>query len=441
MGYEYNYGMDEHIEKYFKYTSPDEVLERILRNSRLSPRVIDVSVHESLGYVLAEDIVSPIPMPTDNVAHFDGYAVRSSDTLKASMINPLRLKVIGRIDSIREHDLDIKDGEAVYVVTGAKIPKNADAVIPVERVRLRGEYIEILESIKRGEHVTFRGADIEGGEIIQRKGDIVRPQTIRYLLDTGRYRVKVYDKPRVALIGVGDELTSNIEEAKGKKLETSSIMISYYVKEFGGIPIRFEAVPDSPDQIIEAVKNSLRENDICVTIGGVSLGARDLCWITLSKVPESIPIARGLRVQPGRATSIVLIDGKPVIMLPGHIQSTVSGTINILVPLISYMQGLPIKDLFPKVCAEIGEDLTTREYISFTRIRFVKLVKNRDGFIAKPILGDSSMIRPLIASNGFIKIPEKVEKIIKGSKLDVYMLSWSELLYLFSKYNEQAGPS
>ncbi len=433
--------MDEQIEKYFKYTSPDEVLERILKNSRLSPRVIDASVHESLGYVLAEDIISLIPIPIDNIAHFDGYAVKSSDTLKASTINPLRLKVIGRIDSIREHNLDINDGEAVYVVTGAKIPMSADAVIPVERVRLRGEYIEILESTKRGEHVTFRGADIDCGEIIQKKGDIVRPQTIRYLLDTGRYRVKVYDKPRVALIGVGDELTSNIEEANGKKLETSSIMISHYVKEFGGIPTRFEAVPDSPNQIIKAVKNSLRENDICVTIGGVSLGARDLCWMTLSKLPESIPIARGLRVQPGRATSIVLIDGKPVIMLPGHIQSTISGTINILVPLISYMQGLPIKDLFPRVRAEIGEDLTIREYVSFTRIRFVKLVDDGDGFIAKPILGDSSMIKPLIASNGFIKIPEKVEKISKGSKLDVYLLSWSELLYLFSKYNEQKDQS
>jgi len=433
--------MDEQIEKHFKYASPDEALEKILRNSRLSPRVIDVSVHESLGYVLAEDIVSSTPIPIDNIAHFDGYAVRSFDTLEASTINPLRLKVIGRIDSIREHYLDIKDGEAVYVVTGAKIPKSADAVIPVERVRLRGEYIEILESIKRGEHVTFRGADIESGEIIQKKGDIIRPQTIRCLLDTRRYKVKVYDKPRVALIGIGDELTSNIEEANGKKLETSSIVISYYIKEFGGIPIRFEAVPDSPNQIIEAVKNSLIENDICVTIGGVSLGARDLCWMTLSKLPESIPIARGLRVQPGRATSIVLIDGKPVIMLPGHIQSTISGTINILVPLISYMQNLPIKDLFPRVRAEIGEDLTIKEYISFTRIRFVKLVKNREGFIAKPILGDSSMIKPLIASNGFIKIPEKVEKINKGSKLDVYLLSWSELLYLFSKYNEQNGPS
>jgi molybdopterin biosynthesis enzyme len=433
--------MDEQIEKYFKYTSPDEALERILKNSRLSPRVIDVSVHESLGYVLAEDIVSTIPIPIDNIAHFDGYAVRSSDTLKASTINPLRLKVVGRIDSIREHNLDIKDGETVYVVTGAKIPKNADAVIPVERVRLLGEYIEILEPVKRGEHVTFRGADIDGGEIIQKKGDIVRPQTIKYLLDTGRYRVKVYDKPRVALIGIGDELTSNIEEANGKKLETSSIMVSYYVKEFGGVPIRFEAVPDSPSQIIKTVKNSLRENDICVTIGGVSLGVRDLCWTTLSKLPESMPIARGLKVQPGRATSVVLIDGKPVIMLPGHIQSTISGTINILVPLISCMQGLPIKDLFPRVRAEIVEDLTVREYISFTRIRFVKLAKDRDGFIAKPILGDSSMIRPLISCNGFIKIPEKIEKISRGSKLDVYLLSWSELLYLFSKYNEWTGPS
>lgn len=428
--------MDEQIEKYFKYVSPDKALERILNISRLSPRIIDRDVQESLGYVLAEDIISTIPLPRESIAHFDGYAVRSSDTLGASTINPVRLKVAGRIDSIREHNLEIKEGEAVYVVTGSRIPKNADAVIPVERTRLHGEYIEILESIKRGEHVTFEGADVQSGEIIQKRGDIIRPQTIKYLLDIGRYRVKVYAKPRVALIGVGDELTSIIKETNGKKLETSSIIVSNYVEEFGGIPTRFNAVPDSPNQIVEVVKNSLRENDVCVTIGGVSLGPRDLCWITLSRLPESIPIARGLEVQPGRPTSIVLIYGKPVILLPGHVQGTISGVINILIPLVSYMQGLPIKELFPRVSAEMGEDLHVREYISFTRIRFVKLVKNGDKFIAKPILGDSSMIRPLIASNGFIKIPKKIEKIDKGSKLDVYLLSWSELLHLFSKNNE-----
>ncbi len=428
--------MDEQIEKYFKYVSPDKALERILNISRLSPRIIDRDVQESLGYVLAEDIISTISLPRESIAHFDGYAVRSSDTSGASTINPVRLKIAGRIDSIREHNLEIKEGEAVYVVTGSRIPKNADAVIPVERTRLHGEYIEILESIKKGEYVTFEGADIQSGEVVQKRGDIIRPQTIKYLLDIGRYRVKVYAKPRVALIGVGDELTSNIKETNGKKLETSSIMVSYYVEEYGGIPTRFNTVPDSPDQIVEVVKSSLRENDVCVTIGGVSLGPRDLCWITLSKLPSSIPIARGLEVQPGRATSIVLIDGKPVILLPGHVQSTISGVINILIPLLSYMQGLPIKESFPRISAEMGEDLHVREYISFTRIRFVKLVKNGDKFIARPILGDSSMIRPLITSNGFIKIPKKIEKIEKGSRLDVYLLSWSELLQLFSKNNE-----
>lgn len=424
--------MNEHFEKYFKYTSLDEALERMFHYCRLSPSVIDIDVYESLGYVLAEDVVSPTPIPRDAIAHFDGYAVRSSDTLKASTINPVRLKIIGRIDAIKEHNLSIGEGETVYVVTGAKIPRGADALVPVERARQYGESIEILEPVKKGDHVTFRGADIEAGVTVQKRGDIIRPQTIKFLLDTGISRIKVYAKPRVAIIGVGDELTIRRKEVDGKKLETSSTIIYYYVKEFGGIPTRVNPVPDDPNQIIQVVKKTLRENDVCVTIGGVSLGPRDLCWTTLSKLPESITIARGLRVQPGRATSIILLNGKPIIMLPGHIQSSISGVINILIPLLRFMQGLQSRDFLPRISAEMDEDLIVKEYPSFTRIRFVKLFKDRDRYRARAILGDSSMVRPLILSNGFIKIPEKIEKIDRGSIVEVYLLSWVDILHLFS---------
>lgn len=428
--------MSEHAEKSFKYISPSEALGRILEYSRLSPKVVEVDVYDSLGHVLAEDIVSPTPIPKDDVAHFDGYAVRSSDTLRASTLDPVRLKIVGRIDSIREHNLSIGEGESVYVVTGAKIPRGADAIIPFERVKKIGEYLEITEPVKKGDYIIFKGVDIRAEEIIQKRGDIIRPQTIRYLLDIGRSRIKVFAKPRIAIVGVGDELTTSIEEVEGKKLETSSTMLQYYIKEFGGIPTRLAPVPDDPSRIMEVVKNSLRDNDVCITIGGASLGPRDLCWTTLSKMSECMPIARGLRIQPGRPTSIVLYDGKPVIMLPGPVQSTISGAVNIVIPLISYLQGLGARDIFPRIYAELDEDLTTKEYRSFTRIRFVKIVKNNERYIAKPVLGESSMIKPLLASNGFIKIPEHVEKITRGSRIEVYLLSWTEILHLFSRDND-----
>ncbi len=425
--------MNEVSEKFFKYVKVEEVLDTILKNWQLHPRVIEVDAVDSIGFVLAEDVVSTVPIPKNDIAHFDGYAVRSSDTLNASTTNPIRLKIVERIDLISDHDLYIGKGEAAYVVTGAKIPENSDSVIPVERAKVYGDYIEIVEPAKKGEHITSRGADVQSGEIILRRGDIIRSPAIRYLLDIGKYRVKVYAKPRVALIGIGDELTVDLKEVDGRKLETSSIIVSHYVREFGAIPIRFKVIQDSPEQIAETTIASLRENDICVTIGGVSLGTRDLCWTTLSNQPDSMPIARGLRVQPGRATSIVLLNGKPVIMLPGHIQSTMSGMINILIPLICYLQGLPIKNFFPRIRAEMAEDLLVKEYVSFERIRFVQLIKDKDRFIAKPILGDSSMIKPLLLSSGFIRIPEKIDKVVKGSKVDVYLLSWSDILNTFLK--------
>ncbi|MEM1676860.1 MAG: molybdopterin molybdotransferase MoeA [Nitrososphaerota archaeon] len=418
---------------FFQYVAPEDAVERILGSSDICPRIEVIDSLESLGRVIAEDIPSPFSIPKEDVSHFDGYAVKSSDTVNASTVNPVKLKIAGRIESIIEHDLSIGDKEAVYVVTGVKIPRNADAVIPVERTRLIGDYIEILEPCKKGDNITFKGADIAEGDIILKKGSIIRPQDIKYLLEIRKFKIKVYAKPRISLIAVGDELTENLDELTHKKLETSTKLVANYIKELGGIPKIMGVAPDDPEHIIKAVKNSLEDSDICVTIGGISLGVRDLCWRTLSKHPESIPIARGLRIQPGRATSIVVFSKKPVVMLPGHVQSTICGTIYILIPLIYYMSGLSARKILPTIPAEIGEDIVVKEYKSFKRIRFVKLVKQKEKFIANLLMGDSSMLSPILKSDGFIEIPEGVERIEKGSHVDVHILSWSQLLQTFLK--------
>ncbi|MCS7126527.1 MAG: molybdopterin molybdotransferase MoeA [Aigarchaeota archaeon] len=417
--------------EFFHYVKPEDALERILTSSNIYPGIEVVDSLESLGRILAEDVISPFSIPREDVAHFDGYAVRSSDTISASTTNPVRLKVVGRVEAIVEHDLSIGDGETVYVVTGTKIPKNADAVIPLERVRMNGEYIEIIKPCKKGDNVTFKGSDILENEVILRRGHVIRPQDIRYLLEIRKFKVKVYAKPRVSLIAVGDELTENLDEIGRKKLETSTKLVASYVKEFGGMPKIIGVVPDNPERILETVKNSLDYSDISVTIGGISLGVRDLCWRTLSRCLESIPIARGLRIQPGRATSILVFSKKPVIMLPGHIQSTLCGTIYTLIPLIYYMSGLSPKKILPTIHAKMDETLIVKEYRSFKRIRFVKLDRDGDTFTANPILGDSSMLTPILKSDGFIEIPEGVERIERGSCVDVQILSWPQLLQIF----------
>lgn len=422
--------MNDLIEKLYHYISPEEALEKIIRNINLVPRVEVVETYESCGRVLAEDVKSPYPIPKDNISHYDGYAVKSSDTLKASTVKPVRLKIVGRIDLTSNYNLSIGGGEAVYVVTGAKIPENSDAVIPVERVRILKDYIEIVRPVKYGENVTFRGSDVKEGEVILKKSHILRPQDLRFLLDIGKFKVKVYAKPRISLMGVGDELTNDANQSNYKKLETSTVMISSFLKEFNIDSTRVGVVQDSPRHILETVLSSLRNSDVVVTVGGVSLGVKDLCWTELSKHEGAIPIARGLRIQPGRATSIVVIDGKPVIMLPGLIQSTICGVYYILLPLVFYLQGLPMKNFLPEISAELSEEFFIREYISFKRIRFVKLLRDGDLFIAKPVQGDSSMIGTILKSDGFIEIPEGVERMERGVKVKVRLLSISQLLQL-----------
>ncbi|MEM1551027.1 MAG: molybdopterin molybdotransferase MoeA [Candidatus Bathyarchaeia archaeon] len=410
------------VSKKFTYAPLKEVYSLIEKIVKRMVSVELVTVFEAYNRVLAEDIISDVNIPPFNVSHVDGYALKSMDTLHASISNPVPLKVIGRIYLDGGYRGRVESGEAVYISTGCALPDGADAVVPVERVRDRGGYIEVLQPLLPGENVIPAGADVKKGEKVLSVGRVLRAQDIKLLADIKRWSVKVFKRPSVALISVGSELTNRIEEADKKKFDSHSIAISILINEAGGIPINLGVVPDESSAITNALREGLEKADIVVTIGGASIGERDYVLETVKQLGEPEIMIRGIKVQPGRVTSLCVIKGKPIVMLPGHFQSTLVGFYTVLLPLIRVFIGMEPTEACLIVRARLSRKIIVREFLPFERVRFVKLVKSSEGYLAEPNLGSSSLISIVTNSDGFIIIPSGKDIIDENEWVDVHLL-------------------
>ena len=408
--------------KKFAYTSLREAHQLISEITRGKARPEVVPVFHAYNRVLAEDIISNMDIPPVSISHFDGYAVRAEDSFQASINNPILLRVISRIYPDEEHTGEVNVGEAAYISTGCKLPAGANAVIPIELAKNKGDFIEVRQRVQPYENIIPAGTDVKRGEKVFNAGHILRAQDIKFLIDMKKWRVKVFKKPVVSIISVGSELTSRIEETDKKKFYSHGMMISFMVDEAGGTPL-LSVVPDDVNAIRRLLRKGLEEADIVVTIGGASVGEKDYVWEVVNKLGAPKVIVRGIKAQPGRVTSLSMVEDKPIVMLPGHVQSTLVGFYLILLPLIRQMSGLLSPFPFMASKARISQKILLKEFVSFDRIRFVNVTKAASGYIAEPILGNSFLTSVVVKANGFIIIPQGKEVIEEGEEVNVYLVN------------------
>lgn len=396
------------MSSWFSYKPVDEARAEILKAAENLIEHMFVKVEDSVGHVLAEDVISPRDVPPFDIAHYDGYAVRSEDTLYASHERPRKLSIVGEMGLLDSPEkLKISDGEAAKVVTGSPLPDGSDAVAPREQVREGDGYIELVRPVPKGYHVVPRGSDVRKGEVILRRGARVGGKEAKVLMDLGVEKVKVYRRPRAYVLPIGSEFV------EGGRRETHSFLISYLIERNGGEAIRARPVEDDPEEIGEAMRSALEEADILVTIGGLSMGPRDYVWAQAMKIGR--PIFRGLRAHPGKVTSAAL-SKKPIVMLPGLIQSTISGSIFILLPLIRYISGLTPSPLYLKGEFELKDDVEVSAYKPFKRLRLAK-VTERGVEIFKYASSDEGV---LLRADGLVIIDEGVERMRKGERVKVW---------------------
>ncbi|WP_297458091.1 gephyrin-like molybdotransferase Glp [Thermococcus sp.] len=389
---------------------PLEKALEVVDSLPLEPEMERISLEEALGRVLAEDTVSPIDVPPFNRATVDGYALRSEDTFMASESEPIRLKVVGEINAGDTPEIELNPGEAVYVSTGAPLPKNADAVVQFEDVDRKGNEVLIYKPAYPGLGVMKAGTDIPRGKGILKRGTRLTFKETALLSAVGLSRVKVFRKPRVAVISTGNELVLPGEELKpGRIYDINGRAITDAVRELGGEAVFLGIARDDRESLRTLVEKGIECCDIVILSGGASGGIRDLTSSIIEELGEVK--VHGIAIQPGKPTIIGLIDGKPVFGLPGYPTSCLTNFTLLVAPLLRRLIGRESE------VRKVKKRLAHKVFSVKGRRQFLPV--RIEGDKAVPILKGSGAVTSFVDADGFIEVPENVEILEAGEEVEV----------------------
>lgn len=412
------------LRRTFKLIPHEEALRRLMRAAIVKPVGYEkVALDRSTGRVLTEDIISNVNIPEQRRAVFDGYAIRSVDTRNASLDTPVSLKVVGETFPGEIPCKMTSPSEAVYTTCGAPVPDNADAAVKVENTRLVGDRIQILSPAEPDQNIARVGEDVKKGSLILKKGKPLRPQDVGLLAAMGMISVKVFKKPRVGIISVGDELV----ESRKKCIVSNNyaLIVSSLVSELGGDPRLLGVAPDNIAQIKGIISKAVKEMDIVATIAGCSVGVKDL-------VPDAIEalggkmVFHGVKLSPGSPMGVGAVRGKRVIMLPGYIASAYAAFYLLLAPMIARLSGLTVKSSLPTVNARITHNVKAKPVATFLRVHLKRI---NGEFLAEPVRGGSSHLSTLVNSNGHTIVPMG-KGLNEGDTVDVVLYDRYEFLHL-----------
>jgi molybdopterin molybdotransferase len=354
----------------------------------------------------------------------DGYAVRSVDIRNASETNPVRLEVIEDLRAGFISEKTVGKGQAIRIMTGAPIPKGADAVVPAEETKREDGSVLILTSAFPGGYIRKAGEDVKKGDRVMIKGDIIRPSEIGMLASMGRPFVPVYQRPSVAILCTGEELVDVGESLEGAKIVSSnSYTLAAQVKECGAIPIQLGIARDEKEEIREKILQGLR-SDVFISSAGVSVGDYDLVRDVLKELGVEMIFWR-VAMKPGKPAAFWMFDGKPAFSLPGNPVSSMVTFEQFVRPALLKMMGH--RQLFrPVIEATLKEEIR-KEPGKRHFIRAVVTYEKGGYFVTTTGPQGSGILQSMVRANGLIVILEDCELVRAGEKVKVQLLNSSEL--------------
>jgi molybdopterin molybdotransferase len=257
-----------------------------------------VGLLDAAGRVLAEPIVADRDLPPFPRSTRDGYAVRAADL--ASI--PVTLDVIAEIKagaSLEEIPGEIRSGQAVSIMTGAPVPVGADAVVMVEYTSVHERRVEITRGVATGENIVPRGAEAERGSLVVAVGRRLNEAALALAASVGKPKLKVFKRPRVAVLTTGDEIVS-VEATPGPTQirNSNSYSLAAQIQQAGGEPVLLPVAPDEPKGLRRLIEQGF-QSDLLIMTGGVSMGRYDLVEQVLTELSAEF-FFTGARIQPGK---------------------------------------------------------------------------------------------------------------------------------------------
>ncbi len=388
---------------YLKNTPVDDALEQFMEavRKRVSVRYETISVLDALDRITSQAVYARCCSPLFNSAAMDGIAVVAENTAGASEASP---KVLEPEDYL-------------VINTGNPIREPYNAVIMAEDAMELGEgRLQITAAAAPWQHIRPIGEDIVTGEMILPGRHKIRPIDIGVLTSAGIREIEVVKKPEVAIYPTGSEIVEltddNVKE--GNIIESNSRMFENMVKVEGGNPHRFSILADDPDVIREAMKEACENYDMVLINAGTSAGTKDYTVHVLRELGEVL--IHGVAVKPGKPVILAIVNGKPVIGLPGYPVSAYIGFVNFVTPVLQYMSNetaQPEEFIKARISRRLVSSLKYREYVR------VKVGRVGDKIIAAPLSRGAGAAMSLVRADGLCVIPQNSEGVEAGDEVEV----------------------
>ena len=405
-----------------KVDSLEEAVKKLYNecvNNKFNIGIEEVPVKDSLNRILAEDILSKIDVPEFNRSTVDGYAVVAKDTEGANDSIPTFLDKVGESFMGEVTDIEIKNGECVYVPTGGMLPKGATACVMIEHTEnITDDKIAIYESVAEGKYVIKKGDDIKINEVALKSGHIIKPADMGFLSSIAVDKIKVYKKLNITIISTGDELINeNDKNCFGKIRNVNTNLLIGLSYKYNLNVIGTYLLKDDEKLIENTIRDAMKNSDIVVISGGSSKGKKDTSSLVIGRLTSSGVLTHGIAIKPGKPT-ITAYDKNTntiVVGLPGH---PVASAVLFKLVLIDVIYKL--MEVYENEYTCEGT-MTENIPASPGRMTF-QLVNIDKDYNVTPIYGRSGLIHTLSLADGFIKMEINQEGINRGEKVKAYYL-------------------
>ncbi len=393
----------------------DEARSRILAALAVLPAE-DLALPQAAGRVLAQDVLSKVTKPPVAVSSMDGYALRSADAGTA----PAVLDVVGEVPAGHPLERSLGPGEAARIFTGGALPRGADAVVIQENAARDGARVTLLVPAGQGAHVRPAGLDFARGAPAGLAGRRLGPREIGLIAAMNCLWLKVTRRPRVAIMGTGDELVMPGEEpGAGRIVSSNSLVLAALVACAGGEPVMLGLAADDEAAIRGMVRRSSR-CDMLVVTGGMSVGDHDLVRKVMAQEGMALEFWK-VAMRPGKPLAFGLLDGLPVLGFPGNPVSTLVCGHLFLRPAIDRMLGLE-ESLAGEETARLATGLPAND----DRQDYLRaaLTRNGDGeLVAEPFpRQDSSMLAVLSKASCLVVRPPHAAPVDAGCRVPIIRL-------------------
>lgn len=385
-----------------------------------------VPLDAALGRVLADDVRSPITLPHWTNSAMDGYAVRGADATGASPETPVTLPVVETVAAGAFPSRALRAGEATRIMTGAPLPEGADTVIRVEDTDGGLTQVTIRADRDVGKNIRLRGEDLVEGTVALPRGIPIGAAQIGILASIGQAAVRAHRRPRVAILGSGDELVDldRFDEVRaGRKIVSSNAYtLDALVRLNGGVPIGLGHAADTRAAMRALLERAVAAApDLIVTSAGVSVGEFDHTRAALEEMGAEMALWR-VRMRPGAPVGFGRIAGIPWIGLPGNPVS-VMVTFELFVrPTLRRMLGHTRLHRRP---VPVTLDEPVRIGARLTHFLRAVVTPQADGALHARLTGPqgSGILTSMSLANALLVVPEDRGEVAAGERLSALLLT------------------